>query len=140
MDMTLSSKDSLMHYGVPGMKWGKRKVAAGATPKDQLRRIDKENTKKFNAQRDKKIDAARLRRDSGKSLQELKTAKKTYRTQKNIVGKVAARQTLDKAKEKYVKDIDTAAQLKSGKESVLGTLAVLGAIGLGVALNVAANK
>ena len=95
-------KDELYHYGVPGMKWGKRK-AIPMSSGNIMSRIKKQ---------DSKLDASK----SG-----LKSSKKAYEKAYDdyFEGRVASGSTVDKtrsnlkdAKTKYKADQKTAKQLK----------------------------
>lgn len=118
----------LAHYGVVGMRWGKRKAAGStsATPtRKQLRGMDKASKKADKAAHNAEIDAARERYKTS-SKKNYKEAKAQYNIDKKLIGKNEARKALDKVKDQNIKDYATAGQLKYGKETAVKALADVG--------------
>lgn len=139
----------LEHFGVKGMKWGKRKPDnAGPGPasksRTELRELDRtarseirtkraaEASKKRatqdkeTAQSDGKITAARAEKIKTKAA--LKEAKKQYKSDKGEIGKVAAREVLRTVRDKHYDTVAMASQMTSGerimKEQIEMTFAV----------------
>lgn len=128
--LVMVHEDDLAHYGVAGMKWGKR-TRSGGTSNKQLRSMDRQSKKNDRAARDGEIDAAR---DRNKTVNrgKLKEAKATYKSEKHTIGKREARKTLNKVRSDVVSDIQTAQLSKSGKERALAmTGAGVGALLVG---------
>lgn len=109
----VSTEDFLAHYGVKGMKWGERRAHGKA-----MRGLDRESKEKDKVKRRRTIDKARERVQSGEGKQAVKDAKQQYKADKNVVGKREAKKVLNKAREKYAKDVETSKQLRDGKEVV----------------------
>lgn len=117
-----SSDDELMHYGVKGMKWGKRLASAKA-----------ERTER-NETRNKTIDEARTRVKSGVAKGDLKSAQKQHRTDVKKMGRELADQKLSDANRKYDTDLKTARMTKSGAEQRRNVAVAVAAVGVHVAV------
>jgi len=123
------SDDTLAHYGVPGMRWGKRKNPMGGPSGKELRALDKAGKRKdaadaadaiskAEADRNAKIDAARHRIKSGEAKNDYKAAKNQYKQERYKVGKYQAKKALNAVKDKNYQDMLTSREIKSGKEAV----------------------
>lgn len=122
-DEKLSLEDSIVHFGVKGMRWGVRRDPRNVAFRKQRR-----------ANRNATIDAARRRQRSGESGKELKSARRQFKTEKNTLGKSAARHNLRAARHKFQDERFVAKQTKSGAETVGAVLAVAGGVALRIAL------
>ena len=69
------SEETLSHYGVPGMKWGKRKASGPSGPSRRTNRLEKSATRKSAA-----LD--KNRRFDSKSAKRLREAKSTHANRK----------------------------------------------------------
>lgn len=130
-----SVEDFLEHFGVKGMKWGKRTGgsdeggsggSSGGADRKGLRLKDKETYQKDRAQRSSDIQAARDRFSSGEARKDYKEAKAQYKADRVVVGKREARKAFDKVKAKNQSDYELSQELKDGKEVaklIVGTVA-----------------
>lgn len=127
--------DELAHFGVKGMRWGHRKPqdtsggGAGSAPPKSNRQLNKEFRKDANAKRDAEIETARANYNQN-ARQRYLSAKAQYKQDKKTIGSAAARAKFNEVKQQNIDEHAVASQAKSGKET---TIAVLGLIG-GVAL------
>lgn len=144
----MSKEDAIAHYGVPGMKWGKRGAKAtsdsggsgapsmgGGIDKQRLKALDKQSKAADKADRLNTIDSARSRNLTARK--DWKAAKQTYKADKAVLGKREARKALNKVREQQLKDQETASQLRDGKEVALYVVA---AIGVSVVSSLIANR
>ncbi len=115
-------EDFLEHVGVKKWKWGTRRGGGGGPSN---RSLNKASRGKDRAKNDRAIDKARGDLKSGASRQKYKAAKAQYKVDKVNLGSREARKTLQKVKEKNVKDYYKSQEAKSGKET---TKAILGAV------------
>lgn len=129
IELDISDEDMdefLAHYGVPGMRWGKRRYAS-AVRNHQLnsasRAKDKQAQKDAVAKNNRAIDRARDRISTGKTKAVYKQAKAQYKKDKIEIGTREARKSLQKAKDKRASELAKAAELKPGKEQVTAALA-----------------
>lgn len=123
----ISETESLAHYGVPGMKWGKRKAASirrnselNSASRKKDREIRKADRKKAIADNDAAIDKARANVKNGSAIK--KAAKEQYKKDKLEKGSREARKVLNKTREKHYADIQKASETKSGRETTLAIL------------------
>lgn len=131
------AEQELKHYGVPGMRWGKRKGPTSSSDapgnsgpnRRDLKALDKQTKARQKAERNEVIDKARAEYNDNARKNYL-DAKAQYKTDKAIIGKRAAKEAFDKVKMKNMLDAEVASQAKSGKETVNALLisAALGAV------------
>jgi hypothetical protein len=142
----------LAHFGVKGMHWGKHTKSSSSSSsaptktRSELRSLNKtaraENKAKAHADRkkaenehDAKVMKARDRVEQ--DAINLKNAKKQYKTDKKVIGKVAAKRIVKEHEDKFTDSFNTA-MLNTTKEqhqvmiASAGILA-LSAIGSGLA-------
>lgn len=128
--------DELAHFGVKGMKWGHHKAqptgGGGEAPKSG-RQLNKEFRKEQNAKRNSEIDAARERYNASARTNYL-TAKAQYKADKKTIGSAAARAKFNEVKRKNMEDYAVANQAKSGKETTVAVLGIVGAVALSALL------
>lgn len=106
--------DFLEHHGVKGMRWGKRK-SAGMPSRGELREMNKVARVKVKAEKKKKAVAAdneilNARAGAKGAKAELKSARQEYRTQKQQIGRVAARDIYNKRAEKPLSTLTKASE------------------------------
>ncbi len=140
--MSKEVDDFLAHYGVPGMKWGKRKAEYKSLSKSEKK-----------AQKTKEIEAARLRSAKGENFKNyskasanvkaakaaLKTAKKSEgpdQIAKKEIGLANAKQVLKQVKQQNQEDYKNGTAAKNGKELV--NVILLGQ--LGQSINIMADQ
>jgi len=132
-DTKPSLDDALAHFGVKGMRWGVRKAAeptgggSSGPSRRELRTMDKQAKAKDRAARNAEIDAARERYATTARKNYL-DARAQYKVEKKTIGKYEARKKLDAVKQKNLDDYEAAQQIKSGKETALYVLGVVGAV------------
>lgn len=119
--VTKPDLDELAHYGTKGMHWGERRAK-----RKELRSLDKASKTKDQAERNAKIDKARVDYKETSRKRYL-DAKAQYKLDKGTIGKREAVKKLNAAKQKNFDDFEVANQSKHGKET---TIAVLGVVGL----------
>lgn len=133
-----TQKGELKHYGVAGMKWGKRKAAtsggdggdSGPTRRD-LKTLDKQTKARQKSDRNAAIDQARNDYERNARARYL-DAKDKYNAEKHVIGKAAAKEAFNKVKLENIQQAEVAQQTKSGAETVL-TIAAIGAFAIGYA-------
>ena len=138
--------DELAHFGVKGMRWGHRKAqdsggsggGNAASPPMSNRQKNKEFRKETNKKRDAEIDAARERYNNNARSDYLK-AKAQYKADKKTIGTAAARAKFNETKNKNLEDFNVAQQAKSGKETTVAVLSIVGSVAL-MALGAAAQR
>ncbi len=117
------NKEDLAHYGVPGMKWGKRKAY---TP--ELKAKDKASKAADREKQAKSVDAARKKVKSGDLQTRTSAAKAKYKEDKYTIGKAEAKKALRKVYDQNAKTIDKANEYKNGKEVAGAVLLAVGAV------------
>lgn len=121
----------LAHHGVKGMRWGvvRKNLAERSAVRAQNKQLNKESKARDTAARDAEIEAARQRYATTARANYLK-AKEQYKVDKQTIGSREARKKLDAVKDKNFNDYQIAQQSKSGKETTLAVLGIVGAIAL----------
>lgn len=124
----------LAHFGIKGMRWGQRsaKTGPGGKPmptRKQLRGMNKvvrskqkAADKKAIAKDDQSIHDARAR--VGQATANIHAAKKKYKGDKKMIGKVAARSILEKTTQKDFDTINTANRITSRERTGLVIAAI----------------
>ncbi|UGL63240.1 hypothetical protein SEA_TOKKI_11 [Arthrobacter phage Tokki] len=132
--------DYLEHYGVKGMRWGKRQSSSDSSgssgpSRKELRALDKQNRKAARAEARKKwdddIETARNRVDD--DARKYNEAREKYKTDKKTIGKVAARAILQEHEDQFVESWNTAT-LTTTKEAHAQMFATVGAMALSAAI------
>lgn len=127
----------LAHFGVKGMRWGQRKAqdtsgsggGNAASPPKSNRQMNKEFRSKENEKRNSEIDAARQRYNTSARDNYL-NAKAQYKADKKTMGTAAARAKFNEVKNKNMEDYNVAQQAKSGKETAVAVLGLVGGVAL----------
>ena len=124
----------LAHFGIKGMRWGQRKAKTGPNGKPmptrkQLRGMDKAARAKQKAADRKEIDKddqsirdARSR--VGQAHANIRAAKKKYKGDKKMIGKVAARSILEKTTQKDFDTLNNANRITSRERTGLVIAAI----------------
>jgi len=150
--MATEVDDYLEHFGVKGMKWGKRKgsvekssSSGGGSSSDapktrkELRALDRSNRKAAKQKRkddwDNEVNTARDELD-GKA-KKLGEAQKEYKQNKATMGKVAAKQILREHEDDFIQTWNVAS-LQTTKEAQVNMIAGVGLLALSAIVPVAA--
>jgi hypothetical protein len=151
MSQKMSNDDFLAHFGVRGMRWGVRKdrgnrdeifrqraaekKANGMPTRSALRAKNKiargENRAAAKIARDKAVAAADAKINAARDQLNIdaanyNTARKQYKTDKQEMGRVAAKRALNDARDQFNKTWDTASEL-TYKEQQIATAVDIGA-------------
>lgn len=126
----------LAHYGVPGMRWGKRKAGSDSSGGD--RRAAREAKRAAREAADKEIIDARVRQDRRSKALNVKAAA-TY-TQTTKKGQLAAEKAFEKAEKTYLTGPDaiTAAKLTRGEKQA--TAVMIGVAGAALVAQIALSS
>jgi len=115
----------LEHYGVKGMRWGKRNRALNKASRD-----------KDWKEQEVKVLAARERVKSGETKATYKAAKKQYKTNQIELGTREARKIINEAKDQRLDDLLTARLPANRKEMIRKSIINMGS---GIALTALAT-
>lgn len=137
--MTTEVDNYLEHYGVKGMRWGKRSGSSssggGGEPKKsrkevraQIKSERKAVQEVFKKQWDDDVIDARKRLD--KEDEKLSAARKQYKIDKKVIGKAAAKKVLNEHKDRFTTTFNTAT-LSTHKEAQRQMIAGVGLMALG---------
>lgn len=143
--MTTEVDNYLEHYGVKGMRWGKRSSSSSSSDSNpgksrkELRALDRQNRKaaKQKARDDYDNEILKARNSVDKDAQRYNEAKKQYKSDKTTMGKVAAREILREHEQKYVDSWNTAT-LQTTKEAQVNMIAGVGLLALSAIVPMAA--
>ncbi|UYL88206.1 hypothetical protein SEA_LILHUDDY_11 [Arthrobacter phage LilHuddy] len=150
--MSTEVDNYLEHYGVKGMRWGKRQSSSDSSSsssgksRSELRALNKAARAKGREERkaaaqkerddyDNKIESARNRVDD--DARKYNEAKQQYKTDKKTIGKVAAKQILKKHEDQFIDSWNTAT-LATTKEAQAQMIAGVGLLALSAAVSGAA--
>lgn len=126
-DTDTSVEEFLEHFGVPGMKWGRRKDDSGGGsggkvgPSRAEERVNKAKARvervaaKQKASDDRDATILKARQDVAKTSSELRVAKVQYKVDKQTLGKTKAKEILGKAKDVHMTNVYNA-NLSTAKE------------------------
>jgi hypothetical protein len=143
--MTTEVDNYLEHYGVKGMRWGKRSASddssssSGSRPsRQELRELNKKAKidnkvekkaakEKFNKEWDDEVLGARDR--LGKEGENLSAARKQYKADKKVIGRAAAKKVFKEHENKFIETYNIAS-LETTKESQQRMVATVGLLAL----------
>ena len=133
-------EEVLMHIGVKGMKWGHRKQQdAGVNKLPSNRQLNKASRARDKAARNAAIDAARTRY-ANSARQNYLDAKAQYQIDKKTMGTREAKKKFNAVKEQNTNDYEVANMAKSGKETTVAVLGLVGTVAISALFNVAAHR
>lgn len=128
-EMDSDLDDFLEHFGVKGMRWGRRTSdsdSGGKAPsrRQQNKALNKQTARDEAAEANRiaskqkdPIDAARIRTYTGANRQRVKDAKEQYRADKVAIGTRAAKTTLRNVKNEVASDYKKSQEYKNGWEA-----------------------
>ncbi|UUG69255.1 membrane protein [Arthrobacter phage ScienceWizSam] len=140
--MTTEVDNYLEHYGVKGMKWGKRSSSSSTSSsegqpksKKELRALDRANRKALRAKERKKWDddITTARSELDGKAQKLAEATKQYKIDKTTMGKVAAKHILRDHEDDFINTWNKA-NLATTKEANMQLIGAAGAMVLSAAV------
>lgn len=132
LDEKKPSPEELLHFGVKGMKWGTHKKSDQPSGPSN-RQLNKESRVRDKAARDKEIDDARERYKTS-SRQNYLNAKTQYKADKKTIGTREAKKKFNAVKLQNMDDYQVAQQAKSGKETAIAVLSIVGTIAVSAIL------
>lgn len=130
VDNKPSLTEAIEHFGVKGMKWGVRRDPRNVASRAR----DRAARRAARADENREIDAARARLNSGQIARDLKTAKRQFKVDKKEIGRREAKKKLYAARLKAQTDVEKARTIKSGSETAIAILGVVGGAVLGSAV------
>ncbi|ALY08610.1 hypothetical protein CAPNMURICA_10 [Arthrobacter phage CapnMurica] len=135
--MTTEVDNYLEHYGVKGMKWGKKSSSSSSSSssegqpksKKELRALDRANRKAIRekARKEWDDDIVKARGELDGKAEKLREAAKQYKVDKTTMGKVAAKHILRDHEDDFIETWNKA-NLTTTKEANRQLIGAAGAI------------
>lgn len=122
VDEKPSLEEALEHFGIKGMRWGVRRDPRNVASRAR----DRQGRRAARAAENREIDAARARLNSGQIGRDLKDAKTQFKSDKKTIGRREAKKKLYAARLKAQTEFEKAQTIKSGSETAIAILGVVG--------------